>query len=68
MSPSCPNDVLTVGKANAAVNDFTVSDAIDVIVVSKTTCGGWLFLTESMYREHTAQTKIHRSNVIITEM
>lgn len=40
MSPACPNEALIVGSPRADVNDFTVSEATFVTVVSKTMCGG----------------------------
>lgn len=48
MSPSCPYDALTVGNANAAVNDFTASDVTPLIVVSMTKCGGLLFRMDAL--------------------
>lgn len=54
ISPSWPKDALTVGNPKADVNDFTVSEATFVIVVSNTMCGGWLFFTASVYTEQTA--------------
>jgi len=47
-SPSCPYDALMVGNANAAVNDFTVSDVTPLIVVSITKCGGLLFRIDAL--------------------
>jgi len=47
-SPSCPYDALTVGNANAAVNDFTASDATPLIVVSMTKWGGLLFRIDAL--------------------
>lgn len=55
ISPSWPNDADTVGSPRAEVNDFTVSEATFVIVVSNTICGGWLFFTASVYTEQTME-------------
>lgn len=52
-SPLCPKDALMVGSARAAVNDFTVSEAIPVIVVSKTRCGGFFASSMATYALHT---------------
>lgn len=62
MFPSWPYEALTVGSPIEDANDFTVSDVGPVIVVSSITCGAWLFLIESEYREQTIGKKISREN------
>ena len=52
-SPSCPNDVLMVGSARAAVKDLAVSEGTPLIVMSSMICGGVPAGMESLYTEHT---------------
>uniref|UniRef100_A0A8D9B5U7 Uncharacterized protein n=1 Tax=Cacopsylla melanoneura TaxID=428564 RepID=A0A8D9B5U7_9HEMI len=40
ISPSCPYEPLTVGKAKAEVNVLTASDMTPLVVVSNTRSGG----------------------------
>lgn len=54
-SPSCPNDVLTVGILKTEVIDLTVSDDNPDIVVSNTRWGGLSAFRASLYFGQTEQ-------------
>ncbi len=55
MSPSCPYDAEMVGKANAAANVFTHSEAIPVWVTSRIKCGGFPSWRELLYCKQTEE-------------